>query len=157
VEEDTAKPVEASVWIRARPETVFAFLIQPEKLVQWIGLTAALEPRPGGLFRVDVNGRTVVQGEYLELEAPRRVVLSWGHEDGVLLAAGSTRVEIVLTPENGGTRVQVRHSGLPAAERPAHAMGWVHYAGRLRVRAEGGDPGPDPYASPAAPHGSRLV
>jgi hypothetical protein len=72
VEEDTAKPVEASVWIRARPETVYAFLIEPEKLVQWIGLTAALEPRPGGLFRVDMNGRTVVRGEYLALEPPRR-------------------------------------------------------------------------------------
>ena len=157
MEEDPANPVEASVWCRARPETVFAFLIEPEKLVQWIGLSAVLDPRPGGLFLVNVNGRTVVRGEYLALEPPRRVVFSWGHEDGVLLAAGSTTVEILLKPEDGGTRVQLRHSRLPTAERPAHAMGWAHYAGRLRVRAEGGDPGPDPYASPEAPHGSRRV
>jgi uncharacterized protein YndB with AHSA1/START domain len=157
VEEKAASPVELSIWIRARPETVFAFLIDPEKLVQWIGLAATLEARPGGIFRVDMNGRTVVRGNYLAVEPPRRVVFTWGHEDGVLIAVGSTTVEIVLISEEGGTRLRLRHSNLPSVEMPPHTSGWAHYLERLRARAEGRDPGPDPGASPDAPHGSRRI
>ena len=142
--EEPGDAVELSTWIAARPETVFAFLTEPERLVQSIGLVAELEPRPGGLFRVDMNGQTVVRGQYVTVEPPRRVVFTWGHEDGTLLPAGSSSVEIVLTPDRGGTRVQLRHSGLPPSEQPAHRSGWGHYIGRLRTRAEGGDPGPDP-------------
>jgi uncharacterized protein YndB with AHSA1/START domain len=153
--EDEAKPIELSIWIAARPEAVFAFLTEPEKLVQWIGLAADLEPRPGGLFRVDMNRRTVVRGEYVTLEPPQRVVFTWGHEDGSLLPAGSSTVEIVLMPERGGTLVRLRHSGLPPAEQPAHRFGWGHYLARLKTRAEGGDPGTDPYSAPEAIHGAR--
>jgi uncharacterized protein YndB with AHSA1/START domain len=157
VAEDPGKTVERSIWIAARPETVFAFLIEPEKLVQWLGLAAELEPRPGGLFRVDMNHRTGVRGQYVTVEPPRRVVFTWGHEDGTVLPAGSSTVEIVLTPDQGGTRVQLRHSGLPESEQPAHRAGWAHYVGRLKTRVEGGDPGPDPYADPDAMHGSRRA
>lgn len=149
--------VELSTWIAARPETVFAFLTEPERLVQWIGLVAELEPRPGGLFRVDMNGQTVVRGQYVTVEPPRRVLFTWGHEDGTLLPAGSSTVEIVLTPDQGGTRVQLRHSGLPGSEQPAHRSGWGHYLARLKTRVEGGDPGPDPYAAPDAIHGSGAA
>ena len=152
---DPGTPVELSIWIAARPETVFAFLTEPEKLVQWIGLAAELEPRPDGLFRVDMNRRTIVRGQYVTVEPPRRVVFTWGHEDGTLLPAGSSTVAIVLTPERGGTRVLLRHSGLPESEQQAHRLGWRHYLARLKTRAEGGDPGLDPYAAPDAVHGSR--
>ncbi len=154
--EDPGKPVELSIWIAARPEAIFPFLTEPEKLVQWIGLVAELKPHPGGLFRVDMNHRTaIVRGRYLEVQPPARVVFTWGHEDGTLLPAGSSTVEIVLIPDRGGTRVQLRHSGLPASEQQAHRSGWGHYVGRLKTRMEGGDPGPDPYASPDAVHGSH--
>ena len=153
--EDPGTPVELSIWIAAPPEAVFPFLTEPEKLVQWIGLVAELEPRPGGLFRVDMNRRTIVRGQYLEVQPPGRVVFTWGHEDGTLLPAGSSTVEIMLTPEGGGTRVRLRHSGLPESEQQAHRFGWTHYLARLKTREEGGDPGPDPYAAPDAVHGSR--
>ncbi|WP_251065710.1 hypothetical protein [Streptomyces sp. ISL-44] len=43
-----------------------------------------------------------------------------------------------------GTLLCLVHSGLPSPEAcAAHAEGWQHYVGRLAVRAEGGDPGPD--------------
>jgi uncharacterized protein YndB with AHSA1/START domain len=152
VAEDPGKPVELSIWIAARPETVFAFLTEPEKLVQWIGLAAELEPRPGGLFRVDMNRRTIVRGQYLKVEPPGRVVFTWGHEDGTVLPAGSSTVEIALIPDEDGTLVKLRHSGLPVPEQDAHRFGWGHYLGRLKTRVEGADPGPDPYAVPGASH-----
>ncbi|MGZ6164275.1 MAG: SRPBCC family protein [Myxococcaceae bacterium] len=153
--EDPGQPVEVSIWIAAPPEAVFPFLTAPEKLVQWIGLVAELEPHPGGLFRVDMNHRTVVRGRYLEVRPPERVVFTWGHEDGTVLPAGSSTVEIVLIPDRGGTRVELRHSGLPGSEQEAHRFGWGHYIARLKTRMEGGDPGPDRYAAPDAVHGSH--
>jgi uncharacterized protein YndB with AHSA1/START domain len=155
VGQEPAKPIELSIWIAAPPEAVFPFLIDPEKLIQWIGLTAQLEPRPGGLFRVDMNRSTVVQGRYLEVQPPHRVVFTWGHEQGKLFPAGSSTVEIMLTADGNGTVVQLRHSGLPQGEQDAHRSGWAHYTARLKTRVEGGEPGPDPFAVPGAVHGSR--
>ena len=38
--------------IAAPPATVFAFLIDPEKIVSWMGAEAMTEPHPGGLYLV---------------------------------------------------------------------------------------------------------
>ena len=58
---------------------------------------------------------------------------------------GSTTVTIELEPNGTGTLLRLTHSPLfppPVAEH--HRQGWERYLERLRVRAEGGDPGPDP-------------
>jgi uncharacterized protein YndB with AHSA1/START domain len=152
--QEEARPIELSIWIAARPETVFAFLTDPAKLVQWLGLAATLEARPEGLFRVDVNGRDFVRGRYVEVKPPERVVFTWGWEDGGdRVPPGATTVEITLTPELGGTIVRLVHSGLPDRDRDAHAWGWGHYAARLKMRAEGRDPGFDSLARPEIVHG----
>ena len=78
-----------------------------------MGDYALLEPRPGGRFVVDING-VPVRGAYLELDPPRRLVLSWGHAGSDRLPPGSSTVEIRFTPKSGGTLVEVVHRGLPA-------------------------------------------
>jgi uncharacterized protein YndB with AHSA1/START domain len=72
--------VEVEVRIAASPETVFDFLVDPDRLIQWMGRSAELEPRPGGAFRCDINGRDVASGEYVEVEPPSRAVFTWGWE-----------------------------------------------------------------------------
>jgi uncharacterized protein YndB with AHSA1/START domain len=143
------------VRIAARPETVFAFLVDPARLVQWKGIEADLDPRPGGLYRCLVNPRSTARGEFLEVVPPRRVVFTWGWEEpGLALPPGSSRIEIDLFPDGDGTLVRLTHSGLAEAEmRRSHAEGWQHYLARLAVAAEGRDPGPDPWATPAQPQG----
>ncbi len=39
------------VRIEARPETVFAFLTDSDKMTKWKGRSARLDPRPGGSAR----------------------------------------------------------------------------------------------------------
>ena len=151
---DASQPVELSIWIAARPETVFAFLTEPDRLVQWLGRTATLHPRPSGLFRVDVNGRDAVRGEYLVVEPPHRVVFSFGYEGpDRRVPPGSTRVEITLTPHLEGVVLRLRHTGLPEADRDSHGWGWGHYASRLKSASEGRDPGQDPLGRPEIRHG----
>jgi uncharacterized protein YndB with AHSA1/START domain len=123
-----------SIDIEAPPEVVFAHLVTPEGMVAWMGQHAELDPTPGGVFAVDIDG-TPVRGEYVEVDPPHTVVVSWGVLGNDLLPAGSSRVEFRLTPIATGTRLDLTHSGLPAAEQPPHALGWAHCLSRLAQAA----------------------
>lgn len=147
--------IEVEVRIAARPEIVFSFFIDPAKMMRWKGISASLDPRPGGIYRVDINGRDVARGEYLEVAPYSRVVFTWGWEgEGSPLPPGSSTVEVTLIPDGDGTLVRLRHRGLPLDQRDSHAEGWNHYLPRLAIAAAGGDPGPDPWAA-AAEEGGR--
>jgi uncharacterized protein YndB with AHSA1/START domain len=144
---DATEPLRHELQIAAPPEVVFAYFTDPVRMVEWMGLAALLDPRPGGALRIDANGRDVVVGEYLELEPPRRLVFTWGFDgDGRATGAGSSRVEVVLEPEGGdGTRLTLSHHDLPPSARPSHAQGWEHYLERLGRAAAGDPPGRDPW------------
>src|SRR5207244_12660297 len=101
-----------SIDIDAPPDVVFAHLVSAERMVSWMGQHAHLEPVPGGEFAVDVNGY-LIRGQYLEIDPPRRVVLSWGMAGAEDLPPGASRVEFVLTPTASGTNLNLRHTGLP--------------------------------------------
>ena len=131
--------------IEAPPETVFAFLVDPHRMVRWIGTRAELDPRPGGVFAVDVTGPARARGEYVEVVPPLRIVFTFGWEGDPALPPGSSTVEITLTPDATGTSLRLVHRGITTAEmREQHSLGWNHYVGRLAVVGAGGDPGPDP-------------
>ena len=85
-------------------------------------------------------------GEYVEVQPPHRVVFTWGFAGArPSAAAGSTRVEVTLEPDGGGTRLTLLHHGLPEGTRGAHAEGWTHYLARLAPVAAGVAPEPDPW------------
>ena len=73
---DQSDVVEREVRIAARPETIFPFFTDPAKMVRWKGVHATLDPRPGGIYRVDVTGRDVARGEYVEVVPYTRVVFT---------------------------------------------------------------------------------
>ena len=138
---------EGEVHIEAPPDVVFPYLIDPDLYARWGGTKAELEPKPGGIYRVEIIPGTTARGEYLEVDPPRRVVYTFGWEgDDAVIKPGSSTVEIDLEPDgDGGTRLRVRHSGLPEDAVGDHRNGWDHYFGRLAVLAAGGDPGRDPW------------
>jgi uncharacterized protein YndB with AHSA1/START domain len=145
---DVSDTIVVEVRVDAPPETVFAFFVDPERLLRWMGLDAALDPRPGGIFRVDVNGRDVAEGEFVEVVPHERVVFTWGWRGGANgLPPGASTVEVTLAPEGAGTLVRLRHGGLGAAGG-TYREGWEHYLPRLAIAAAGGDPGADPWTSP---------
>ncbi len=143
--------LEREIRIDASPETVFAFFTDPARMVEWKGREAILDPRPGGVYRVVINDGATARGEFVEVTPYSRVVFTWGWEEGDNpVPPGASTVEIVLVPDGEGTIVRLTHSGLPDEARDAHAHGWEHFLGRLRTRAAGGDPGPDPMAEATA-------
>jgi uncharacterized protein YndB with AHSA1/START domain len=141
------RPLEVTVHIAARPETVFAYFTDPVRYVQWMGNHATLEPTPGGSYRVRMRDGVEALGEFVEVEPPHRLVFTWGWTHDHAVAPGSTRVVVTLEEEDGGTRVVLRHHDLPDDEqRGHHGKGWELYLARLAVRVRGGDPGADPNA-----------
>lgn len=136
VREQASDVLEREIRIVARPETVFAFFIDPARMLQWMGRDVVLDPRPGGICRVDMNGHDIASGQFLELVPHSRVVFSWGWETaGSTPRPGASTVEITLVPDGEGTLVRLRHSGLSADERAAHGAGWDYFLPQLAQAA----------------------
>lgn len=121
--------------IEAPPEVVFSYLTDGDRFIQWMGAGAELDPRPGGRYRIDIDGQHIAIGEYREVDPPRRLVMSWGWQGHPTVPPGSTTVEITLTPDGDATVMRLRHLDLPNdGERRLHTVGWEQYTGQLRNR-----------------------
>ena len=144
--------VQREIAIEASPETVWEFLVDPDKATRRMGQAASLEPRPGGAYRIEVIPGHIASGEFVEVDPPHRLVYTWGWEPGEKsskeVPPGSSTIEIELVAEGDGTVLRFTHRDLPsAASAESHAHGWDHYLERLAVAARGGDPGTDPWIS----------
>ena len=101
--------------IDASPETIWPFLTEPTRHVEWLGTDVEIDPRPGGVYRVLVGGQHQSAGEYLEVVPHEKVVFTFGWEEkDHPIPPGSTTIEITLHPEGEKTRVRLVHRGLPA-------------------------------------------
>jgi uncharacterized protein YndB with AHSA1/START domain len=137
--------------IKARPETVFSYFTEPDRWLSWQGVRAEIDPRPGGVFRMNVRGDGWASGRFVTLEPYERIVFTWGWEgEDSTVPPGSSTVEITLASvDDDSTLLTLVHRGLPVPTLEAHRDGWTHYLDRLTARAAGGDPGADPLAIPA--------
>jgi len=143
--------LEHEVRVAASPETVFSYFTDPVKFVEWMGMDATLDPRPGGVCRLTMNPAASVAGEFVEVEPYSRIVFTWGWEQEFLLTPpASTAVEVSFTPDGDETVVRLVHRRLTPKTVDFHRVGWDHYLDRLALRAGGGDPGPDPWRDVAA-------
>jgi uncharacterized protein YndB with AHSA1/START domain len=150
VTSETPSIVEREVRIAARPETVFRYFTDPERVARWSGTVLALDNRPGGEIKILMSDKYPGSGKVVEVDPPHRLVYTWGwDEPGHPIPSGSTRVEIDLTPDADGTRLRLRHLGLPLDAIDDHTQGWQYHLDRLAIAAAGGDPGPFETVTPA--------
>jgi uncharacterized protein YndB with AHSA1/START domain len=141
----TTSLLQCEVEVAAPPATVFSYFTDSSKIIRWVGSKATLEPRPGGLYLVDVLDDHISRGTYREVTPVSRLVFSWGWEGDDEIPPGSSMVEIDLVPHGGGTLVKLTHRDLPESAIASHGEGWRHYLDRLALVVAGRDPGPDPW------------
>ncbi|HWG07899.1 MAG TPA: SRPBCC domain-containing protein [Solirubrobacteraceae bacterium] len=138
--------VEHEVRVAASPESLFDYFTDPAKMVEWMGTEATLDPRPGGVCRINPSGQAAMLGEFVEVDRPRRVVFTWGWETALFKTPPqSTLVEVSLIPEGENTVVRLTHGRLKPEAVALHRAGWHHYLARLALAASGADPGRDPW------------
>ena len=136
------------VTIKASPETIFPYLVDPTKFVQWMGTEVHLDPVVGGEFRVLCGGVNPSAGAFLEVVPFEKVKFSFGWDmPGHPIPAGSSEVEITLTTQGDATLVRLVHRGLPDDAVNDHLRGWTYYVDRLEKVLQGQDPGPDDPSS----------
>ncbi len=120
--------------IAARPSIVFDALTTPEGIAHWWGpdagpvLFAETDVRVGGRFKVRFRmldgSEHESSGEYLEVNPPVRLAMTWrwlGNEDD----GGESRIEIDLRAIEGGTELVFTRAQLASEEsRRGHTEGW---------------------------------
>lgn len=124
--------------IKARPSIVFDALTTADGIASWWGpddvpiVRVEVDARVGGEYRVrfrTLDGREhEAYGKFLELVAPRRVVMSWNYAFGGEADeyGRASRIEIDLVPFDGGTDLRFTHSELASgASEISHAWGWT--------------------------------
>ncbi|HKR98603.1 MAG TPA: SRPBCC domain-containing protein [Candidatus Dormibacteraeota bacterium] len=119
----------------ATPDAVFRSWTTPALMAGWLSPTGRAEVtadvRVGGRFSVVMLGdETHIdhEGEYLELEPPRRLVFTWS---SAYTGDGPSVVTVQLEPVDAGTRIVLTHEQLPAEHAAAHESGWGAILDRL--------------------------
>lgn len=134
--------LQMSRFIRAPREKVFDAFVDPSALAAWHcprGMSVpevSADPRVGGSYRIVMQrrdgARHVVVGSYRELRRAEFLAYTWCWEEGAMPTDVQTLVEVRLIDKDGGTELQMRHSGFPAAaRRDGHEGGWNSVFNRL--------------------------
>lgn len=100
-----------TIEIAAAPATVWKWFSSEEALREWWGTPdLAIDLEIGGAFSLTgQDGATRITGYVLELDAERRLVLSWFEEGTGWIHPA--RLLFVLEASGAGTRVTLQHDG----------------------------------------------
>jgi uncharacterized protein YndB with AHSA1/START domain len=127
--------VQQEEYIHATPQQVWETLAGAEGIKQWLG-PSQYEPRMGGPITFDVNydsGQYHMFGEVVTFDPPHKLAFTWTEQEiGKDPWPVATLVTLTLTPEDGGTKVKLVHSGfehLPIeivqAQFESYTQGWA--------------------------------
>jgi uncharacterized protein YndB with AHSA1/START domain len=147
------------VFIRATPQAIWDAITKPEWTERFgYGLRDEFELRPGGRYRGMANAGmeamgmsgVIVDGEVIEADPPRRLVITWRMViDPRMAAEGFTRLTYEIEEGKGGvSRLSVIHdvTGTPGhaamvrgdRQGPGEGGGWVWILSDLKSLLESG-------------------
>lgn len=116
--------LQRAVTIQAPPETVFRFFTDSARWARWWGAGSTIDAKPGGDVYIRHPGGIESAGKVVEVDAPRRLVFTYGFVSGTPIPAGSSQVTIELAPHAKGTRLTLNHAIADLATRDEHVQGW---------------------------------
>lgn len=146
----------ASRVVAAPPERVFAALVDPDSLADWLppeGMSGSFEhfdARPGGTYRLVLTYKDkstaagkatsdtdVVEARFVEIVPGVRVVQAVDFESDDPAYAGTMTMTWEVTPMAAGTRVDIRADNVPAGiSAEDHAAGLASSLANLAAYLE---------------------
>lgn len=112
-----------SAQFAVKPETLYKAWLSSKQHSEMTGSAARVEARVGGRFSA-WDG--YITGKTLELHEPARIVQAW--RTGEFADSDpDSRVEIDLVAVEGGTRLTLTHSNIPAGQAASYQSGWEEW------------------------------
>lgn len=124
-----------TIYLRATPAKVWDYLTDPDKLAIWFHKPkAALAAGAYEMFEVE-SGDRLMWGEILVAEPFKRLEYTFSVKP---MMGQSSTVKWVLEEVPGGTKLSLRHEGLPQGEEAfgltlALDKGWDDHLARMRA------------------------
>jgi len=136
-----------TTFIRATPEAVWRALTESAFTTRYYyGSTVESDWQPGSSYRYAIDGETAIEGEIVEADRPRRLVMTFSAVwDPALAADASTRLTWELEPAGPGvTRLTVVHGGFEGETETYRQVtgGWSWIVAGLKSLLETGEPLP---------------
>jgi uncharacterized protein YndB with AHSA1/START domain len=100
--------ISISQLIKTDPENAFRAFTNATELRGWLCNVATVVPRPGGRLYMWWESGFYTSGEYTSVEPGKEVSFTWFGKD----EPTQTQVEVLFSPQDGGTLVEVKHKGL---------------------------------------------
>lgn len=136
--------IDRTVVVPLDADETFALLTEPAGLRRWQAITAHVDLRPGGDYRMLVVPGHTAAGSFVQVDPGKQLVYTWGWRESQQPPPGDSTITITLEPAERGTRVRLVHDGLTGEAVGPHDHGWEHYLKRL---AEADEAGPDEWAT----------
>jgi uncharacterized protein YndB with AHSA1/START domain len=132
-------------YIRTTPEKLWQALIDPEFTRRYFVETwQDCEWQPGASWRMmHPDGRVLNSGQVLEIEPPRRLVLSWRHErPPELHEEGFSRCTFELEKLESSVKLTITHEIDKPESKLIKAVsnGWPQFLSSLKSLLETGEP-----------------
>jgi uncharacterized protein YndB with AHSA1/START domain len=143
-------------YIRTTPETLWAALTDGELMKQyWFGCRCESEWRAGSSWRlVSPDSQILDDGEIVDAEPPRRLVICWRHQNKPeLKAEGEARCTMEVEANGRAVKLSITHGiGCEASKFiAAVSVGWPKVISNLKSLLETGSAVlTDPYPSQSA-------
>jgi uncharacterized protein YndB with AHSA1/START domain len=132
-------------YIRTTPEKLWQALMDPEFTQRyWLQTRQESDWKPGAAWRaVAPDGQAIISGEIIEIEPPRRLVLTWRNEmKPEQRAEGYSRVTYGLEKQGASVKLTILHE----IDKPGSKLlqsvsgGWPLILASLKSLLETGEP-----------------
>jgi activator of HSP90 ATPase len=119
----TQESIRMSAVLQATPARIYAAWLSSKGHTAMTESPATASARLGGKFTA-WDG--YISGKNLELERDKRIVQSWRSTEFPKEAPDS-RLEVIIEETARGTRITLKHTGIPRGQASGYRQGWKDY------------------------------